>query len=445
MKAFRMRPSVTLRLTVLWTALFVAALVLFATLAVWLDARSAQGALDERLAIETAAAVSSFDPASGRIDPDSVAPTLDGSRLILFNDATPVQTFGDRLAAATTVAASKAPVGASMLALARGRYRIVVRGVPKRASLRVAAIASEEPVREEIERTQRTFVAIGLPITALAIGAGFLLARRALSPVDHLTRTAADVARTKRFSTRFAVVTHDELGRLGETFNTMLAGLEEIYDREHTFVGDISHELRQPLTTIAGEAELALIESDDPQRYRQALVTIDGKARSMRALIDDLLLLARADAGAIAAGASEVGESVAEAASAIRAEFATTAVTVDLQAEPMSIALAGTLAVQLFVNLIRNAAQVARGRVVVRVSRVDTDAVVTVDDDGPGFPVDLRARAFRRFARGDELGTGTGLGLAIAAALAAVASGTIAIDDSPLGGARFTVRLRSSA
>ncbi|MBC5811134.1 MAG: hypothetical protein GIW95_09855 [Candidatus Eremiobacteraeota bacterium] len=93
-------------------------------------------------------------------------------------------------------------------------------------------------------------------------------------------------------------------------------------------------------------------------------------------------------------------------------------------------------------NLLRNAAQATRGTIIVRVVRDGNDAVVTVEDDGPGIPLQSREQIFRRFERGDGArATGTGLGLAIASAIVAVAKGAISASDSHLGGARLTVRL----
>src|SRR6202035_2907705 len=101
---------------------------------------------------------------------------------------------------------------------------------------------SEEPVYEESARLRRTFIIVGVPLALGAIVAGWFLAQRSLAPIDRLTRTASDVARSGRFSTRFTVQSDDELGRLGATFNAMLESLETTYERERSFIGDVSHE-----------------------------------------------------------------------------------------------------------------------------------------------------------------------------------------------------------
>ncbi len=436
--------SVTQRLTALWSALFVSALVVFAALATTFDARSAQIALDQRLLAEAAVASTRVEHVPATISGEFPRVTLADLAIVLYRDALPVQIIGEKPSQlALNLAASVAPDVPTTI-VGDEPYRVVTHRVNDSSPLRVAAFASEDPVSEEVARLQRTFLAAGLPLVALAIVLGFYLARRSLSPIDRLTRTAADVANTRRFSTRFAVTTHDELGRLGATFNGMLSNLEETYERERAFIGDVSHELRGPLTAIAGEAQLALQSGSHPQTHGEALRRIDTQARALRTVIDDLLILARADAGALGSGTSEIGEAVAEAANAIRTQFPGIAFTVELQPDPIVVGLPGSLAVHLLTNLMRNAAQAARASIVVCVVDDASGALVTVDDDGPGIPVDARERVFRRFDRGAiARGAGTGLGLAIASAIAAVAHGTIAVGDAPMGGARLTVRLPS--
>lgn len=444
-----MRPSITLRLTALWSALLVLALFLFATLAIALGARSAQGALDQRLLAETAVLVSSIEPGSGKFDGDAPRSTFRNSTVVVFRDGKPVQVIGERppedalRAAVALVPELPATVSSDE------PYRVVSRLVPQAPSLRVATFAPEDPVEGEIDRTRRTFALVGVPFVALAVLAGYLLARRSLAPIDRLTRTADEVARTGRFSSRFAVATRDELGRLGATFNAMLAtleaayaALESTYERERAFIGDVSHELRQPLTSIAGEAQLALREECGLPAVREAFRRIDAESRGLRTLIDDLLVLARADAHALGTGSAEIGEAVAEAANAVRSQFPAVALSVEIAADAMTVAIPGALAVHLVANLVRNAAQTARSAVRVAVARDGADAVVTVDDDGPGIPGADRERVFRRFERlAGGRAAGTGLGLAISAAITRVGGGVISVGDAPGGGARLTVRL----
>ena len=444
-----MRPSITLRLTALWSVLLVLALFLFAALASAFGARSAQFAVDQRLLAETAMVAGGVDPRSGKLEDDAPRSALRNSTVVVLRGSEAVQVLGERPADDVLRAAARLPPEVPATVTSAEPYRVAVRLVPESPSLRVAAFASEDPVGDEVARMRSTFALVGIPLVAVAILAGYLLARRSLAPIDRLTRTADEVARTGRFSSRFAVATHDELGRLGETFNAMLAtleatygALEATYQRERAFIGDVSHELRQPLTSIAGEAQLALRDNGGSPDVREAFWRIDVEAQRLRTLIDDLLVLARADAHALGTGSAEIGEAVADAANAVRSQFPAVVISVELPADPMTVAIPGSLAVHLAANLIRNAAQTARSTVRLAVARDGADAVLTVDDDGPGIPAADRERVFRRFERlaGGRAG-GSGLGLAISAAIARVGGGAISIGDAPGGGARLTVRL----
>jgi two-component system, OmpR family, sensor histidine kinase MprB len=435
--------DITQRLTLLWSVLLLVALVLFAAFAAAVVGRSAQLALDQRLLAEAALAAGSVDQGKSRLDPDLPKLQLAGSALAVYKNDAAVEVTGEIPSRDVLRSAAHLPPDAAVTIGSRTRYRVVVHPVSDAPALRIAAFASEEPVREESSRLRQTFVVVGAPLVLAAILAGWLLARRSLAPIDRLIRTASDVARTGRFGTRFTVQTRDELGRLGATFNAMLESLETAYERERSFIGDVSHELRQPLTAITGEAELALQRRPDGAQDRETLERIGERATSLSSLIDDLLLLARADARALGTGTGEVSESLAEACHAVRPFYPNVTLTVQVREETLAVAISGPLLVRLFANVVRNAMQVARTRVTATAARDGRDVVVTVDDDGPGIPEAARARVFRRFDRlpREQHYPGTGLGLAISAAMAAVANGSIAVETSPAGGARFIVRL----
>jgi signal transduction histidine kinase len=435
--------GITQRLTLLWSVLFLAALVVFALVAAAFVDRSARVALDGRLLAQAALAAGSIDQGTARLDPDLPKLQLADAALVVYKQGRVVQVAGDAPPRGALGTAATLPPDAPVTITAPAPYRVVVHSVNDAPDLRIAAFASEEPVREESFRLRRTFIIVGAPLALVAILAGWLLARRSLTPIDRLTRTASDVARTGRFSTRFSVQTQDELGRLGATFNAMLESLETTYERERSFIGDVSHELRQPLTAITGDAELALRRPPDTQGDRETLGRIAERAASLRSLIDDLLVLARADARALGTGSGEVSEALAEACNAVRALYPNVSLTVAVREELLTVAIPASLLVRLFTNLVRNATQVAGSRVTAAAARDGRDAVVTIDDDGPGIPQAARGQLFRRFGRlpGDPNYPGTGLGLAISAAIVAVPNGSIAVQTSPAGGARFIVRL----
>jgi two-component system sensor histidine kinase MprB len=436
--------DITQRLTLLWSVLFLVTLALFAAFAATFVERAAQAALDQRLLSQAALAAGSIDQGKARLDRDAPKPQFAGSAFAVYKKGRLTQVSGDPPPMSILAAAAELPDDTPVTLAARDPVRVVVHRVNDAANLRVAAFAAEEPVQEEAARVRRTFALAGAPLALVAIAAGWFLARRALAPVDRLTRTAAEVARTGRFSSRFTVHSQDEVGRLGTTFNAMLERLETTYERERSFIGDVSHELRQPLTAITGEAELALRSpAPDAAHDRRALERIEERAASLTTLVDDLLFLARADARALGSGTGEVSESLAEASNALVPFYPKIALTVNVREEVLTVGVSSPLLVRLFTNLVRNAMQAARSSVTATVGRDGRDAVVTIDDDGPGIPEAMRSEIFRRFQRvpRDEHDSGTGLGLAISAAIVAPANGTIAAGVSPAGGARFTVRL----
>jgi signal transduction histidine kinase len=418
-------------------------LALFATFAATFVERSAQSALDQRLFAQASLAAGSIDQGTARLDHDVPNLQLAGAALAVYKDGRVVQVAGETPAPNVLTEAATLPADTPVTIATPDPYRVLVHPVGDTPNLRVAAFASEEPVQEETARLRRTFLLAGAPLVLVAVVAGWFLARRALAPIDRLTRTASDVARTGRFSTRFTVHSRDELGRLGATFNAMLERLETTYERERSFIGDVSHELRQPLTAITGEAELALQRPPEAGTDRVALERIEERATSLSSLVDDLLFLARADASALGTGSGEVSESLAEACNALVPFYPRIHLAVNVREETLTVGVSAPLLVRLFTNLVRNAMQAARSDVSAGVTREGRDAVVTIDDDGRGIPEAARDEIFRRFQRlpRDQHDSGTGLGLAISAAIVALADGSIVVGVSPAGGARLTVRL----
>lgn len=429
-----MRGNITARITALWVVLFVAGLLSFALLASRTIVANTQETLDGALETQGSSATSAFDE-SGTFANDEPLPEIGGFAIAVFKGPLLRQIIGQRPTATALRQAASLPVGATATLDTRPVYRVNIQSANVRG-YRVAAFGWESPVTSEDARLRRVFVMTGIPLLFFAALVGWLLARQSLAPIGRLSATAAQVARTKQFSTRFAVTSDDELGRLGVTFNDMLERLQETFERERALIGDVSHELRQPLSAVVAEAE-------SPQEDRGAsLERIARRAHEMNRILDDLLLFARADAGVLASGTSEVGDVLAEACSEIKRQFPAIGLRLDIESNSATIGLPQTLAVRLFANVVRNAAQAASKNVVVAATREGAALCVTVDDDGKGIRPEQRELLFRRFQRGNEARySGSGLGLPIAAAIVQAAGGTIEAHDAPAGGARFTIRL----
>jgi two-component system, OmpR family, sensor kinase len=307
----------------------------------------------------------------------------------------------------------------------------------------------------------RLFLFVGvLAGTALALLAGLGLARRAIAPIANLTRAAKDIARTRNPGLRIPKPqADDEVADLARTLEEMLIALDSArsetqaaLDRQREFVADASHELRTPLTSILANLELleAELSGEDADIAGSALRS----SRRMRRLVGDLLLLARADAGRPSPRERvELGGVVREAAGEAMPLAPDHKVSIDVPGDD-ALAIRGTSDElhRLVLNLIQNAVlhTPAGTSVEVAARRAGDDVVLTVSDDGPGIPADLRDRIFDRFVRGagdrgGANGRGSGLGLAIVRAVAEAHGGTVQVADSESGGARFTVSLPALA
>jgi two-component system OmpR family sensor kinase/two-component system sensor histidine kinase QseC len=237
-----------------------------------------------------------------------------------------------------------------------------------------------------------------------------------------------------------------ELAPLGAALNALLARLGTSFDAQRSFVADAAHELRSPLTALKLQLDLARRAPDDAART-QALAELAAGTERMHHLIEQLLVLARAEPGGAEAALADAD--LAEVARQATADTvplaAANAVELELDAPQPQTVRADAAALRILVrNLVDNAVRYAGrgGRVLVQVSGEDAQAIVRVDDSGPGIPAEERARVFDRFYRRDGgESTGSGLGLAIVRAIAQRHGAQVALGASPLGGLRAEVRL----
>jgi two-component system OmpR family sensor kinase len=295
----------------------------------------------------------------------------------------------------------------------------------------------------------RFFLLLGvLGGTGLALGGGVLLGRRAMRPIGGLTAAARDIERTRDPGKSIPQPqADDEVSELARTLQAMLDALEAsreetegALDRQRQFVADASHELRTPLTSILANLEL-LAEVLDGERGEAARSALRSSQR-MRRLVGDLLLLARADAKRqLAREPTDVGRVLVEAA----AELGPVADGHELTVDADLAVVNGTrdelhrMTLNLMENAIRHTP--TGTHVNARVSSHDGHVVITVQDDGPGVPVELRERIFERFVRGSgDRGSSSGLGLSIVRAVAQSHGGSVDVEDADPG-ARFVVRL----
>jgi signal transduction histidine kinase len=286
---------------------------------------------------------------------------------------------------------------------------------------------------------------VGIPIlVALVGGLAWVLVGRALKPVESMRREVDEISHSTLHRRVAEPASGDEVARLAHTMNAMLDRLEGAAERQRQFVSDASHELKSPLTTIRTKVEVASLHPDNAN-WSDVSGTVLGEVDRLDDMVGDLLQLARLDeTGGVPATRADVD--LDELVTAEAARLRGVGVTVDdsgvaaarVQGDRSALA-------RLVRNLADNAARHARSTVGVSVTNGDGEAVVRVDDDGPGVPVADRDRVFERFTRLDEGRArgagGAGLGLALVRAVAVAHGGSVRVLDAPLGGARFEVRL----
>ena len=316
---------------------------------------------------------------------------------------------------------------------------------------RVASIGVGEPT-EGVTRAQsgvaRTFLFAGTATLLAAIVLGFAFATRLSRPLRRMAATAAEVRAgdlSKRIDARDR---HDEVRVLADSFDRMLDRLEDAFERQRGFVADASHELRTPLTVIRGQLEvLARQREVSPADVRHVDEVVRTEVVRMERLVEDLLLLARADEGELLRPATlDLRPFVTEL-------FDSLTLTAERRFELGDVP-EGTLRAdedrlaQLVRNLARNAVEHTGPDGLVRlcVSAQPRGWVeIAIEDDGPGIPPAQRDRVFDRFHRLDSSRTrakgGAGLGLAIARAIVEAHGGSIAAGASAEGGARVAFRL----
>jgi two-component system, OmpR family, sensor kinase len=303
------------------------------------------------------------------------------------------------------------------------------------------------------ERTLQRWIealAILVPLgVGLATAGGWVMARAALRPVDEMARAARRIdaeALARRITVRG---TGDELDRLAETLNGMLERLENTFGNMRRFSADAAHELRTPLTALKGTLEVALRSERSGAEYRAALASALEEVERLVRLAEDLLLLSRSSAGPESPRARVELEALVLDVADVGARLAKdtgVAVRVGAVAPLAVLGDAGALR-RALLNLVENGVKYtpAGGRVELSVALVGSDAVVAVEDTGPGIdPADI-ARIFEPFVRLDAARTrengGSGLGLAIVRSIVVAHRGTLEVERPASGGSRFTIRL----
>ncbi len=348
-----------------------------------------------------------------------------------------------------------------------GSYRVKAMTTAD-GSVKLVAGQSTHQVDEAVSNVVFAEVLLGLAAVGVAVVAGRFVVRRQLRPLREVAATAHEVATLPLSSGEIGTTVRvpedltderTEVGQVGSALNTLLAHVEHALDERHRseqqvrqFVADASHELRTPLSTIHGYAELSRRTSPpDPAQLSQAMSKVEAEATRMSSLVEDLLLLARLDAGRpLAREEVDLTRLALEAVGDARVVAPDHRWRLDLPDEPVLAPGDEQRLHQVLTNLLNNARRHTPPGTSVTVGvRGDGDEVVlSVLDDGPGLPPPLASTAFERFTRGDSARTrasgGAGLGLSLVQAISHAHGGRVSVDSVP-GRTQFEVRLPAPA
>jgi heavy metal sensor kinase len=335
-----------------------------------------------------------------------------------------------------------------------GAYPVRILTYPVREGGRVTSLIQVGMSLGSVSITRHRFLLVMAAVLPLAVllagGGGWLLARRALRPVDRMAEAARRISAEHLDERLGTVGTGDELDRLASTLNEMLGRLDLAFRQIRQFSADASHELQTPLTILRGELEVALRAPRTPDEYRRVLASALEESERIARLVEGLLLLSRADAGVLRMDRRPVD--LAQLAGDVCEDIR---VLADARGVSLTVAPLPSVTIQgdrehlrrLLLNLLDNGIKYtpAGGRVSLTLAREGGWAVLRVSDTGIGLSEADQERIFQRFYRapaavsqGEE---GSGLGLCIARSIAEAHDGCIEVDSTPGKGTTLTVSL----
>lgn len=451
--------SIRVRLTLWYVALLAIILVAFSTVLYASLARGLNAQLDVSLSTEAERLIASLDVENGALHlgegPDNLSVgtvgalyDASGQVLLAYDPRQPLPALPQALNAAAR--------GQQTYATARfqgsAQWRVFTTPVTENG-VQVAVLQVGRPMSDvEAALNQLALLlALAVPSTLLvaSIG-GMFLAGRALDPIDRITRTAAGIG-AEDLSRRLNLHdSHDEVGRLAATFDRMLDRLEQAFRRQRQFTADASHELRTPLALLASQVDVALERERNPAEYEDLLRSLRDDASRMTQLVNELLTLARADAGQqlLTREELDLSDLVRTLVPTLEPLAAQNGVRLTEQVQcEMRVSGDQMRLTQLLINLVDNAVRYtpAGGSVIVSAARDGNWAVLSVADTGVGIDAEHLPHVFERFYRVDSARArsegGAGLGLAICQWIARAHGGDIAVESTPGRGSVFTVRL----
>ena len=311
----------------------------------------------------------------------------------------------------------------------------------------IRGVMSEEQGDRQLTGMIRIALIVLPLLVVLASVGGYLIARRALNPIQQISWTARQIGDGHDLKRRINLGKgNDELHQLAATFNEMFDHLEQSFEQERQFTSDVSHELRTPMAVIAAQCEYTLEQERTVEEYEEALQVIQRQGRKMTKLINHMLDFARLE---MRSGKytdemldmAELVDTICQDMKLIREHN----ISLEYQTAPVMFSGNRELLSRLLTNLISNAYRYGteNGHIFVDLQQQDSVLILSVRDDGIGIAADEQVKIFHRFYQTETSrgGEGTGLGLAMAHEIVRYYNGTIEVDSAPGRGSTFTVRL----
>jgi heavy metal sensor kinase len=327
---------------------------------------------------------------------------------------------------------------------------VTVGDVPNDVTVAVVVSASSTSEEDTKRRLLLTLLAGSLLLVLVGGGLAYVVIGRTLRPVGEIAALARTISERDLHQRVGARAGADEIGELVRTFNLMLNRLESAFESLHRFTADASHELRAPLAVIRSQVEVALNQPRTPDEYQRVLRSVVKQVEHLTAIAEELLLIARADAGVLQPTPTpiDVADFVHELAARWQPVAERRHFTLAVDAPDAGVVSADPpLVTRVLDNLLDNASRYAPelSMVTIAARQEGDEWVFEVSDQGPGVEPRQRAHIFERFARADSArtrdGGGAGLGLALGAAIAAAHGGSLRLVDRPGAGATFQLRL----
>jgi heavy metal sensor kinase len=470
------------RLTLWYTGVLALVLIIFAIATYTSLARAARERADRSLADTASSLISSFADESNDEGLSSADAAAEVTRDFQFNDrqafifdetgrlvaaSNPPAGAGDRrswpsgLEASLTGLLEKVPPGGRLYATT-GEPAEAVRVLAARAqshartyTIVVALSLAEQS--ESLAQARRAFcIAVPLALFVASFG-GYFLARKSLAPVVEMGARAARIGVLNLHERLPVPNARSELGRLAQVFNDLLARLALSFEQQRRFMADASHELRTPVAIVCGESEVALAQRSarSAQEYQESLAIVHDEGRRLTRIVDDLFMLARADAGQIKPDFVNfyLDEMIGECVRAVRSLAAQRGIELQYQHPDNELLFRGDegLIRRMVLNLLDNAIKYtpAGGQIRVSLGQDGAGYTITIADTGTGIPAGAQPHIFERFFRADRTrsrngntgGSGAGLGLSIAAWIAETHGGRITLDHSDQQGSTFVISL----